>query len=178
MNLNRMLAPDSKRKLIDLLRDYNLSRFVICPNLWEDYSAPTPPLEWKRVKFDQAGVKSLPNDKPGLYSFVVHPEIANHDAVSYLLYIGETTKQTIQKRCRDYLGEDKKKKPREHIRDMVKLWPNHLWIYYSEVADPKTILKLEEDLITAFTPPFNFKYTATLGKAGTLKAVLYSVLTK
>ena len=178
MNLNRMLAPDSKREAIDLLRDYNIRRFVICPNFWESYSPPTPPLKWRRVKFSLSGVKKLPNNKSGLYSFVVHPEIANHDAVAYLLYIGETTKQTIQKRCSSYLDEPKKKKPREHIRDMVLLWPNHLWIYYCEVANKSSILKLEEELITAFLPPFNSQYTAKLGKAGRLRDILYSVLTK
>jgi hypothetical protein len=178
MNLHRMLAPDSKRKTIDLLRDYHIKRFIICPNLWENYKAPVAPLNWQKVKFDIAGVNTLPNNKAGIYSFVAHPDVANHTSVSYLLYIGETTKQTLRQRCKSYLDEPKKQKPREHIRDMVVLWPNHLWLYYAEVADKKTILDIEERLITAFVPPFNFSYTATLGKAGKLRKILYSVLTK
>jgi hypothetical protein len=129
----------------------------------------------EKVRFNKAGISQLPDDKPGLYSFVVHPNVGGHEAIAFLLYIGEATKQTLQSRCSDYLPESKKKKARVPIRSMVLKWPDNLWIYFSPVDDVSTIKQLEEDLVKAYIPPFNQMFTAQVGKAGKLSEILKEV---
>ena len=74
---------------VKLLKHYHIKMFILCPDYWNDYKNIR--LKWKRVKFDTKGVKKLPGDKQGLYSFLVQPNVGGHPAISYLLYIGETT---------------------------------------------------------------------------------------
>ena len=95
---------------VAVLKKYMISRFILCPPHWKDYSNIA--LTWQKVQFNKAGISQLPDDKPGLYSFVVHPNVGGHEAIAFLLYIGETTKQTLRARCSDYLPESKKKKAR------------------------------------------------------------------
>lgn len=80
---------------VGLLKDFNIKKFILCPNHWREYKNLA--LRWQKVKFDADGVKKLPNDKQGVYSFLVQPNIGGHAAISYLLYIGETTKQTLRR---------------------------------------------------------------------------------
>ena len=158
---------------VSLLKHYHIKKFILCPTHWQGYSNIV--LKWKRVKFSVSGVSKLPDNKQGLYSFLVQPKVGGHPAISYLLYIGETTKQTLKERCSDYLPEAKRKKARVPIRSMIRKWPNHLWLYFAVVDDVTLIKQLEEDLIKAFIPPFNQRFTATVGKAEKLEAVLKEV---
>jgi hypothetical protein len=159
--------------VVGLLKHYNIKKFILCPEHWIGYKNSR--LKWKKVKFNSRGVKKLPDDKQGLYSFLVQPNVAGHPAISYLLYIGETTKQTLKGRCSDYLPEAKSKKARVPIRSMIRKWPDHLWLYFAVVDDVSQIKKLEEDLLKAYMPPFNQKFTAEVGKAGKLERVLKEV---
>jgi hypothetical protein len=87
------------------LKRHRIDRFVLYPARWTacSSSGALPILKWKRVRFDAAGVKTLPDDKQGIYSFFAEPEIADHQAVRYLLYVGETHAQGLRTRVRSYL---------------------------------------------------------------------------
>jgi hypothetical protein len=158
---------------VALLRKYHVKKFILCPEHWDAY--PNIKLDWKKVRFNQAEMKKKLPDKPGLYSFLLQPNVAGHNSIQFLLYIGETTKQTLKDRCRDYLPEAKKKNARVTIRSMVRKWPKHLWVYFAAIDDVTLIKQLEEDLLKAYIPPFNQRYTATVGKTGTLEGALKEV---
>ena len=158
---------------VSILKKYHVSKYILCPQHWSDYSNQL--LRWRKVKFTQKGVLKLPGDKPGLYSFIVQPNVGGHKAVNYLLYIGETTKQSLRDRCSSYLTEPGKKKARVPIRSMVRKWPDHLWLYFVALNDVSKIKQLEEDLIKAYLPPFNQQFTALVGKAGKLGDLLKEV---
>jgi excinuclease UvrABC nuclease subunit len=158
---------------VSVLKKYHVSRFILCPQHWSEYSNIV--LTWRKVQFTAKGVARLPDDKPGLYTFIVQPNVGGHTAIKFLLYIGETTKQSLRDRCADYLPEARKKKARVPIRSMVRKWPDHLWIYFAAVEEPSVIKQLEEDLIKAYLPPFNQQFTAHVGKAGKLSNLLKEV---
>jgi len=158
---------------VALLKHYHVKKFILCPTYWTDL--PTATLNWKRVRFNAKGLKKLPDDKTGLYSFFAEPDVGGHKAIRYLLYLGQTTKQTLRKRCSQYLPESKREHGRVPIHSMIRKWPNHLWLHYAVVNDATTIKAIEESLLRSLIPPFNQEFTASIGKAGSLKEILKAV---
>ena len=144
------------------IKDYKIDRFILYPEHWRNYPN-TISLKWEKVKFTQDNAKSIPNNQAGVYSFVVDAETAQHPACSYLLYIGKT-RRNFRKRYREYLRETKQSKPRMHILKMINNFPEHLWFHYAPILDEKLISQLEDDLITAFLPPINQRYPASISR--------------
>ena len=142
---------------------YRIDRFVLHPERWTacPVNGPLPKLKWKRVRFDAAGVATLPNNKQGIYSFFAEPEIAEHAAVRYLLYVGETHSQSLRERVRSYLTESSKQKPRVHIVEMIDRYPDHLWLYYA-VVNNMQVEQVENELLAAYLPPFNREFPAVV----------------
>ena len=152
---------------------YRIDRFILNPEQWSSIptSATISKLSWTRVRFDAAGVNSLPHDKAGVYTFFAEPEIANHSSVRYLLYVGETHGKStaLRARVRSYLTEKTSSNPRIHIVEMIDRYPNHLWIYYA-IVSRQFVQKIEDDLLAAYLPPFNRKFPAVIKNM--VKAVL------
>ncbi len=142
------------------IQRYRVDRFILCPIHWNNYPNQVQ-LTWNKFKFTQQNAKKIPNNQSGVYSFVADAEIANHPACSYLLYVG-MTKQNFRQRYRSYLKESNKPKPRIHILKMIDNWSEHLWFYYAQISQTDLISSIEDDLITAFTPPYNREYPATI----------------
>jgi hypothetical protein len=140
---------------------YRVNRFVLCPPHWKKYTALTA-LNWQRVKFDKHHHPSVPNNKHGVYSFVVEPEIADHPSVKYLLYVGKAEKLSFHARFYNYLREKKRKKPRDHIVQMTTKWPKHLYFYWAEITNGAIITDVEDQLLEAFLPPHNRDFPATV----------------
>jgi hypothetical protein len=141
------------RAAVDQFKWYRVERFILHAHRWKDYQASGPKLKWKRVRFDKKGVKRLPDDKGGLYSFIAEPRIAGHTAVRYLLYVGQAQGQSLRKRVTSYLYESQKEKPRVHVSEMLEKFTDHLWLYFAEVNDASTITNIENQLLAAFLPP-------------------------
>jgi hypothetical protein len=152
------------RPAVNAFRWYHVNRFILHSPRWTDYSTSGPRLKWKRVRFNKVGVKSLPDDKMGLYSFIAEPQIAGHTSVGYLLYVGEAHGQSLRKRVTSYLYESEKEKPRIHVSEMLARFPNHLWLYFAVVDNVSTITTIEDQLLETFLPPFNVDFPATVRK--------------
>jgi hypothetical protein len=127
MAINDLAA--RKRKAIDI-RTYREDRFILCPKHWAAFTT-TVTLKWTRVKFTAANAASVPDNRMGVYSFVAIPNIAQHPACHYLLYIGMVSTSDFRTRYRSYLRERKKSKPRDHIVMMLERWQRYLWFYYA-----------------------------------------------
>lgn len=164
MSVFNTISPNDWADSANEMSRYTYKNIIIYPKCWQNYPDRVKNLTWDKVKFDVNGLKNLPDDKKGIYSFFAEPQIANHSSVGYLLYIGETHDQTLRARCSSYLSEYKKKNKRVHICEMINRWPEHLWIHYSVINEESQIQQLEEDLIAAFLPPFNRKFPASISK--------------
>ena len=133
-------------------------RFTLSPDLWKTFNLPQP-LHWIRTTFDQARGRDIPNDRIGVYAFVLEPNIASID-LAYLLYVGKTTQHfraRFYKYKRDQRDPDTK---RELVRIMLTAWPGRLAFYYAPIDDPNIVREIEKQLIGAFKPPVNQEYPA------------------
>lgn len=146
------------------LQKHNISKMVLSPQRWSACRITTD-LSWSVVKFDKSQQASIPDDRQGVYTFVVKPEIANHPECSYLLYVGKTERQNLRRRFLQYFDEPNNPKGREPVKLMVRLWQQHLWFCYAPVSNVDEIDTIEESLIDAFVPPINQKYPGQLGRA-------------
>jgi hypothetical protein len=171
-NLFNKLSPKDAtwRSKVDAFARYRIQKFILHPELWSACPTFSPKLQWIRVQFNKANVKTLPNNKYGLYSFIAEPEVADHKAVGYLFYIGKAQDQSLQKRVTSYLYEANKAKPRIPIVEMLSHCPQHLYLHYAVVANQSVIASIEAALLEAFLPPFNQDFPATINHM--VKAVL------
>jgi len=135
------------------LSDYRLHRIVLSPSHWRRFSLEHE-LRWRKTKFTKANALEVPDDQSGVYSFLVHPGIANHDACGYLMYVGKAERQSLRKRFKQYL----KPSDRTHIGEMMRLWRGHIWFHYATMRDPGQIDGTEQALLSAYLPPFNHSY--------------------
>ena len=160
---NTKQSIESRRKLTDELRRYAIS-MVLSPNRWTGYTNSLK-LNWQSIRFDQSELVQVPDDKNGVYSFIVDAGIAGHPYCSYLLYIGKAERQSLRKRIGQYFYEAKDPKGRAPVQDMILDWHEHLVVCFAVVQNAADIDGLEDSLLSAFVPPINQKFTGELGAA-------------
>lgn len=141
--------------------------FNLVPELWDKFSCDgidLSTIKWKETKFLtedgkslNTGMKSLPNDKGGIYLFYVKcdilPEVSN-----YLMYIGRariTENHSLRVRCRKYFYEYSHNNERPKIQRLVEQWGKNLYLKYIELEDNDLITRLEKCLISSILPPSN-----------------------
>lgn len=139
------------------LKNYRVERLVLSPEHWQTFPAPVS-LTWRVAKFKQSNARRVPNDKKGVYSFVVKPNIFNHPACACLMYVGKAEDQSLRQRFKQYFAHKVDTTRRPHISKMLLSWPNNLWFYFATVNDSTKIDDTEQALLNAFIPPFNRRY--------------------
>ena len=97
----------------------------------------------------------------GVYSLVVQPRVAGHPACSYLMYLGKA--KDLRRRFIDYLTVERRKRPK--IVGLLEKYRGYIQFFYSDV-DEKELDSMEEQLINAFVPPCNARFT---GEISTVK---------
>lgn len=147
-------------KSVSSIRNFKAT-FLLSPKQWSRYSGRAP-LVWASCLVTSHNISSIPNDKHGIYSFVVVPSVAQH-ACAYLMYIGMARDQSLQARIKQYIAEARSRDGRELIKDLFRRWRNHLHVYYATVADATLIEEIEDRLILAYLPPCNDKLPAKCG---------------
>jgi hypothetical protein len=149
------------------LSDFHVKRMLLYPAQWAAFKSPLPTaLQWKCIRFGKSTQNSVPNDRGGVYSFVVVPEIANHPRCSYLLYVGKA--DNFRTRYAKYLNnfaKDAIETDHPHVTVMLQKWSANLWFCYATIADKTLIRKTESKLIEAYLPPTNKHITGKIGKA-------------
>jgi len=154
--------PFSARKPFTL-GNYRLTRLVLSPDHWKKFSSPSK-LAWEVTKFELSNAKNVPNKKSGVYSFVVKPNIAEHPACAYLMYVGKAEDQSLRARFKQYFPHRTETSRRTNISKMLRLWDSHLWFYFASIADLTKIDATEQALLNAYLPPFNSRYKGTVAK--------------
>ena len=90
----------------DFAMRFSKWHWVMSPATW--ISIPTPiNLTWKSVTFNEANKGRIPK-KPGIYAFVLVPDLSNSPQGNYLMYVGRgghiRSNGTIRDRYDHYLG--------------------------------------------------------------------------
>ncbi len=143
--------------------------FILWPKYWKSFQWGNS-LDWRYIKAKKENIILLP-DSPGVYVFVIEPMVAELPVNGVVAYVGETKGQTqsLQTRCARYFYPSEHTK-RPHIGDMMRLWPENLYLYYVEVPNNK-VKELENELLKSLLPPFNRRFPGKLTK---LASSIYS----
>jgi len=128
--------------------------FLLWPERWDQYNR-IHNCEWERVEFRKSQASDVP-DEPGVYNFVIEPGIACHPSCAYLMYVGETG--SLEERFRDYISEKDNSSGRPKVLKMLNYWEGYIKFYYIEVQENEKE-KVEEEMISAFIPPYNDQIT-------------------
>lgn len=144
------------------LADFKIQHMILFPKAWADFVSPVT-LSWHIVPFDSACVQEVPENKRGVYSFVVQPGIASHPACSYLLYIGQTGRN-FRVRYQEYLRDeaDGVNGRRPHISGMLCKWKGYISFCYANVDKEDLIEKTEDALLASYLPPTNIEMPGKL----------------
>lgn len=136
-------------------------RFMLYPVGWQAYGYKHN-LKWLTVRFEKANRLKIP-DKPGVYAFLVQPNVGGILNVSYLFYVGETV--SLRNRFGDYLRESAgSDNSRIQLYVLFNEYQGHVLFTYALL--PKAHRKqVERELLAALTPPLNKKLPATIAAA-------------
>lgn len=124
----------------------------------DSYSVPN--LNWQSIKYGEAELNQVPNDKRGIYAFAICELNAVLPPHGYILYIGiagRRSTRSLRDRYKDYLNKNKVMK-RSRIAYMIGTWHEVLRFFFVPVDDAMTsdeLETLEEQLNTALLPPFS-----------------------
>jgi hypothetical protein len=148
------------------LEGMHLQRMYLSPKQWTDCALAVS-LNWTPVEFTAANKAVVPDNLHGVYSFVAQPRIANHPACAYLLYVGKADKTSFRTRYLSYLKEKNlgDQSRRIHIEEMLTKLDGYLWFYYAPIDDTSLISATEDELLSAFLPPSNKTFPATVSRA-------------
>ena len=136
--------------------------FILSPTQWVGYE-PLVELEWNEVPFADGNENVIPPGEKGVYTFVLCPSIANHNKISYLLYVGMTINQDFKTRFKQYLRDRDTSKPRrKHITVMLTKWDGYLQFCYAKIDDTTKIFETEQRLQAAYIPPFIRTYPSQI----------------
>lgn len=151
---------------VDELHAYHFSPVILLPTAWAAWTPLASTLTWTNCPFSSTPIGDIPDDKKGVYAFVVQPGIVDFPTCNYLAYIGKAAGSSgfrdRYRKYKDELGKPSSRRPRIHR--MVNRWYGHLWFWYAEVAD-SLIEPLEDNLIRTFHPPMNTEYPAEISAA-------------
>ena len=133
----------------------HIRRFLLFPDYWIDPSNEIEiKLKWYKTRFTEKNIAKIP-EKKGLYAFTVEPKVSNFFKTCYLFYIGET-ERTLKIRYKEYLNDQKGKgKPRPKVFEMLKLYEDNLYFYYTSIDESNVIDENEAKLLNIFLSHIN-----------------------
>jgi hypothetical protein len=163
-NTNNQAAPPINTAANDLAilsqLDSHCVRMVFLPTAWQ--SANNSLRSWSSETFPPPDRQSIPK-LPGVYVFVVEPNLFGFDRAAGLLYVGKAT--SLFSRIKAYIDELSKTlitTSRPLVWRMINQWNGHLKYYYSTTASVAEAESLEKEMINAFRPHFNTQYDAVV----------------
>jgi len=157
--------PFDLTKLVDFAQQANeeVGRFrlniMLSPQNLRAKNYCVPALAWRSVKYGEAEASQVPNNRRGVYAFVLcenNSVLPPHGYVLYIGIAGRKSKRSLRQRYKDYLNEKKVIK-RERIAFMIGTWHSVLRFFYVTVDDAMSsddLETLEKQLNTALMPPY------------------------
>ena len=120
---------------------------------------PQFPLDWNSIKFDDdSQINNIPDDKRGVYAFVVAADslpLPTHGYIMYIGIAGRQSERSLRDRYRDYLDTNHILK-RPKVMRMVATWHDVLRFFFAPVDNQITseqLESLERTLNAAWMPP-------------------------
>lgn len=115
---------------------------------------------WTELAFPPTPRSAVP-DRPGVYIFVVRPNLFDLHQSSGLLYVGKAT--SLYDRVGAYMSEINRRHHltrRPHIWRMINVWNGHLHYIYTTTATVADAENLETRILDALLPHFNKDFPA------------------
>ena len=115
---------------------------------------------WTEIAFPPNPRSSVPH-QPGVYVFIVRPDLFGLIQTSGLLYVGKAT--DLYQRVGAYISEINKRhslSTRPHIWRMLNVWNGHLRYLYTTTSTVADAENLEERMLDALLPYFNKEFPA------------------
>ena len=134
--------------------------FTLSPSLIMANDYVVNQLSWSSIKYGEAEIQKVPDDKRGVYAFAICQPSTVLPPHGYVLYIGIAGKDSarpLRERYKDYLN-GKKIMKRTKIAMMIGNWREVLRFFYAPVDDAFTtedLQELEQQLNTALLPPYS-----------------------
>jgi len=144
----------------DQIGKYKLE-VILSPNHLRSNDYVINNLNWESIAYGKDELDSIPDNKRGVYAFVVSAPSAVLPPHGYVLYIGiagRDSRRSLRARYKDYLNQKKIMK-RERIARMIGHWHEVLRFFFVPLDDDvsnEDIQRLEQQLNTALIPPFSF----------------------
>lgn len=157
MDLDRII--DFTDEAHDEVGRYRVN-FILSPKNMMTDSYAIADLKWDSISYGEEEVEKVPDDKRGIYAFVI---CRNNDVFpphGYVLYIGiagRHSARTLRDRYKDYL-DTTKVRSRARIARMIGDWYQVLHFYFAPIDDNVSLdelMELERQLNTALMPPFS-----------------------
>ncbi len=151
------MATDFVIEKTDLMDEADAHRrhFMLWPKQWNEFDLDLSNYTWEEYKFIPEEQENIPTSQ-GVYSFVVKPSIANHPSCAYLMYVGQTSSQTLKKRFGQYLDEQAGKgKPRPKLLRVLNKYIDHLFFICLPLNGELTPREVETNLLKSLLPPCN-----------------------
>lgn len=134
--------------------------FVLWPQQWEGYPGEHQ-LAWQLYKLTTSERGKIPTES-GVYTLLVQPGVAEHPAVSYLMYVGKH--QSLRKRFREYLTSERRETGRPKVFGGLKIYSDYVWFCFAKVPI-ESLHDVEDELLIAFARlPWNERYPARISK--------------
>lgn len=133
---------------------------TLSPEKMMENGYPIPDLDWHSIRYGDAEINQVPNNRRGVYAFAVcqHSDVLPpHGYILYLGIAGRDSERPLRARYRDYLNEKKVIK-RDRIARMIGTWHEVLRFFFAPVDDDFSsddLKSLETQLNTALMPPFS-----------------------
>ena len=111
-------------------------------------------LKWGSIKYYEGNIEQIPDDKQGIYAFVINhcssPSLPPH---GYVVYIGKT-ERSLRARYKEYLHESQIL-GRPNINAMMSSWRSVLLFLFAPVQDNVNLKDLEEKMNDAMRPHYS-----------------------
>jgi hypothetical protein len=156
--------PEDLVEAVDEAKSHVIGPVIFWKERWEKFDPPKNiAWNWVSVPFESSSAAKVPNDKHGLYTFLLCPRVAVHPRNHLILYVGKAQRTTLRQRFHHYLQEVKKVK-RAHISYALTKYQGHIEFCFTTIPHNAKIPGGEDALLIALMPPFNENFPASVSQ--------------
>ena len=134
--------------------------FILNPSRLMEGNFVIDKLNWESISLgNKAEISKVPNDKRGIYAFVICWEnsiLPQHGYVLYIGIAGEDSDRSLRERYREYLRKSHIDK-RDHISYAIGTWHKVIRFFFAPIDDDiesEDLKLLEEQIHDALLPPY------------------------
>ncbi|MBT3039175.1 MAG: hypothetical protein KME37_09575 [Candidatus Thiodiazotropha sp. (ex Codakia orbicularis)] len=156
MDLDEII--DFANEVTDEIGKFRVDNIFLSPDKLMSDDFQIASLEWDSIPYGDSEIDKVPNDRRGIYAFVIFQENKVFPPHGYVLYIGiagRNSDRPLRQRYKDYLNSKKVRK-RAKIARMIGLWNEVLKFYFAPIdnnVSTDDLQILEKQLNSALLPP-------------------------